>query len=441
MQNNHKLNITIFGTGYVGLVSGACFAEIGHNVTCCDTDYQKISQLQNSIMPIFEDGLEEIVRNNQSLNRLHFTTLDNLDLSVCDLAVIAVGTPNDPQGRTNLSYVNSVVDYLRNHSNQNMTVMVKSTVPLGTCEAIYNRLNREDSQRKIDVISNPEFLREGSAVKDFLNPERIVLGYRHGESKQLLEKLYSQLQHKTRIIYTDCSTSELTKYASNAFLAAKVAFINEMAAICENIGADIKTVSEAMGLDSRIGSKFLNPGPGFGGSCFPKDVQALTSLTSELNVSNALISAIETSNNNWKKAVAKRVVCMMKEGHYKKVAFWGVTYKASTDDVRSSAAIDIINQLLEHNYQISCYDPEGLKKLELIFGDKIRYSGDKYEVASEAELIVVATEWSEFKEVKFKDIKNVTQKVFFDLRNILNLEQIKKEGVTLNRLGYKNIHD
>lgn len=428
------LNICFFGTGYVGLVSGTCFAEMDHNVICCDIDQGKIDALNSGVIPIYEPGLTELVQKNIKNKRLKFILASKVNLSNIDLCVIAVGTPNTSDGHTDLSYVNSAVEIIKEQRHDQLTVMVKSTVPLGTCKDISQILN-ENFSNKIDVVSNPEFLREGSAVNDFLCPERIVLGFFEDSTKKKLEILYQPLANKCPIIYTDCATSELIKYASNAFLSAKVAFINEMAHICEKIGADIKTVSHGMGLDSRIGNKFLAVGPGFGGSCFPKDIQALKNLTNNLHSNNKLISSIEESNNAWKLAIATNINKYANQHNIKSVTFWGVTYKANTDDVRSSAVIDIISYLLERNIEVTCYDPQGLENLKQIFKDKINYEKDLNNSAVNSGLIIVTTEWEEFSKVDYRRIKNSAAKTIFDLRNIINKQAAIDAGYKIYELG------
>lgn len=434
---SNKLNICFFGTGYVGLVSGTCFAKLGHYVTCADTDSEKISQLKLKKIPIYEPELTELVEQNFDSGRLKFAINSEIDLREFDIAVIAVGTPNKQDGSTNLTFVDEVVKFIKKQKHKNLTVMVKSTVPLGTCRIIYDELNK-NSQYKIDVVSNPEFLREGNAVKDFLKPERIILGYFEKETKRKLGNLYQPFNKICKnIIHTDCQTSELIKYASNAFLSTKVAFINEIANICEKIDADINMIAYGMGLDSRIGSKFLNPGPGFGGSCFPKDIQALNKITDKLNTNNKLIAAVEISNNQWKLAVSKKILNYLQKIGSKKLTIWGVTYKANTDDIRSSPVIDIIKFLLAKNIIINCYDPMGLQSLKTIFGKEINYYSNIYASTQGSDLIVIATEWSEFKEVNFSKLKKGS-KTIFDLRNILNDKAAKKAGFTIYKLGKKD---
>ncbi|MEQ9115632.1 MAG: UDP-glucose/GDP-mannose dehydrogenase family protein [Rickettsiales bacterium] len=432
MQIKH-LKVCMFGTGYVGLVSGTCFAEMGHQVICCDSNKEKISLLKQGKIPIYEPGLEEIVLRNVKRKRLSFFTADEVDLSDVDLAVIAVGTPNGADGKTDISFVNAVVDFINQRKHPKLTVMVKSTVPLGTCKSIFDKLNK-GSNYQIDVVSNPEFLREGSAVKDFLEPERVVLGFFNKDTGSKLNVLYHKIKNKTTILHTDCSTSELIKYASNAFLSAKVAFINEMSHICEKIDADVEMLSMGMGLDSRIGGKFLSPGPGFGGSCFPKDVRALKSLTDAMQTNNRLISSIEQSNNDWKKIVASRIMKIAKKHNFNRIHFLGVTYKANTDDVRSSAVIDIIDSL-KNEFEISCYDPEGLKNLEQIFANDITYNSEIYSINNA--LIVVATEWKQFNKIDYRQFQDLTEKVIFDLRNIIDYKAAKSAGFKLYRLGQK----
>lgn len=431
-----RLNICVFGSGYVGLVSGACFAEIGHNVICCDTDEDKISLLNSGGSPIYEPGLNEIISRNFKQGNLSFCNIENVNLQEIDLVVIAVGTPNNQDGSTNLTYVTTAVELINQQKHKDLTVMVKSTVPLGTCKRIYDILN-SDSSDVIDVVSNPEFLREGSAVGDFLNPERVVLGFFSDGTKNKLQNLYAGLSQDIPVIYTDCATSELIKYASNAFLSAKVAFINEIAHICEKIGADIHKVSLGMGLDSRIGNKFLNPGPGFGGSCFPKDIQALKILTDSLGSNNKLIAAIEDSNHSWKRAISHSIAQYAHSKKIRSICFWGVTYKAGTDDVRSSSVIDITKYLLQEGFKITCCDPKGLNNLKKLFGTKLTYIDDLYKTSARDSLIVVATEWEKFKNVDYQRLAASGKTTIFDLRNIVDTDAAKKAGFKVHKLGEK----
>jgi UDPglucose 6-dehydrogenase len=474
------LRITVLGTGYVGLVSGVCLADIGHHVTCIDKNLGKIQGLKEGIIPIYEEGLEEITKKNMVVRRLSFSSDLNDSLNESDIVMIAVGTPNADKdtGAVNLKYIESCVDEIATSLTKNIVVIVKSTVPVGTCDWIQNKLN-EKSKFECSVVSNPEFLREGTAVYDFMNPDRIIFGsdvfnIRHCEEQrsaaihltgatkegglprfarndgynncvcndeavmEVLGKLYSKFaEGGTKIIYTDCRTSELIKYASNGFLAMKVGFINEMADVCEKVGADVKKLSEGIGSDKRIGPKFLNPGPGFGGSCFPKDVMALCNLAIETKVDGMLVKSILKSNSNRFEKISNEIMESVQEGSI--IAILGLAFKAGTDDVRDSPSIEIIERILrDRRYKIKAYDPAGIKTAKEILGDKIEYYSDIYEACVDASLVVVATEWDMFKELDATKLKKMTKDPnIYDLRCVIDKEYFLKNNFKVKSIGYK----
>jgi UDPglucose 6-dehydrogenase len=463
------LRITVLGTGYVGLVSGVCLAETGHHVTCIDKNAEKIASLKANKIPIYEDSLEELTKKNAAAGRLEFSTALSDSLNKSDIVIIAVGTPtaDEKTGAVDLSYINACVDEIAQVLTKNIVVIVKSTVPVGTCDKVQERLNRL-SKFECAVVSNPEFLREGSAVYDFMNPDRIVFGS-DGSAGEIASELYSRFEG-TKIIHTDRKTAELIKYASNAFLAMKVGFINEMSDISEKVGADIKKLSDGIGSDKRIGDKFLNPGPGFGGSCFPKDVMALLNLATEANVKGRLIKSIMQSNEDRFEKISQEIVQLTQEGST--ITILGLTYKAGTDDVRDSPAIEIINRLtqsgdglprryaprndegmdapttrhcersaaihLRSALRIKAYDPEGMEGARAVLGDRVECCSNVYEACSGASLIVITTEWEEFKRLDAVKLKTVMKDLnIYDLRGVIDKEQFSKNGFKVKSIGYK----
>lgn len=426
------MQIAIVGTGYVGLVTGTCFAELGFQVTCIDNNKDKIDKLKKGIIPIYEPGLEVLVKKNISEDRLKFIT--NIGEGIgCKAAIfLAVGTPQGKDGSADLSYIfASAKEIAKNIGNQESILVTKSTVPVGTGAKLKKILKKT----KLHIASNPEFLREGSAVHDFMNPDRIVIGTDSIHSRTILEKLYQAfISKRVPLIATDIASAELIKYAANAFLATKIAYINEIADISEKAGANIRDVALGMGLDKRIGKDFLNPGPGYGGSCFPKDTEALLRVSRDLDAKSSIIKTVIKSNKSRKKNLAEKVIGLV--GKNKPIAVLGLAFKANTDDARESPAVEIIQQLIKHKMKIKAYDPKAIENARKILGNKIEYCSNPYEAAKGAKACLILTEWDEFKNLDLKKIKSLLGKpVIIDYRNILDGTLVKKLGFTYYSLG------
>lgn len=434
----HK--IVVIGTGYVGLVSGVCFSEVGHNVVCIDHDKQKISSLQKGKIPIYEPGLDEMVHKNVAHKRLSFSTNLADHINDADEIIIAVGTPtSDDNGSTDLNFVYSVVDEIINHLSKEIIVIIKSTVPPGTCADVQKKFDSSELHHKCHIVSNPEFLREGNAIKDFMSPDRVIVGCDDANEDKIRSLYADHINRGIKFIYTNLITAELIKYSANTFLAAKVAFINEISSISERIDADIVSLKSGIGSDSRIGYKFLEPGPGFGGSCFPKDIKSLIHFSEEIHSNNALIKSIIDSNQNRIDEIARNVEEFVGSGGT--LCFLGLTYKANTDDVRTSPAIGVIQKILSLNkYSIRCYDPLGMKSAQKILGDKVTYCKDIYDAALDASIVVVITEWDEFKKIDAEKLK-ATMKIsnIYDVRNIINIDKFQKSGFQVKVIGSKNV--
>ncbi len=398
--------ITIIGSGYVGLVSGACFAEIGHEVLCVDKDEKKISALQNGKIPIYEPGLEEMVARNCSAGRLKFST--QLDVSQADAVFLAVGTPTNPDtNNADLKFLFAAAEEVKNSLTKPTLIVTKSTVPVGTGAKL-----AEIFGEKASISSNPEFLREGCAIDDFMHPDRVVCGIEGEADEKLLRTIYAPL--KSQIVFTDIATAELTKYAANAMLATRVGFINEMADLCERAGADILQLSHAVGLDERIGPKFLAAGPGVGGSCFPKDTRALAAQAAEFGAPSAIIEAVIESNLKHQDLVAERIAREIGSGT---AAIFGLTFKANTDDMREAPALRIIPKLQEAGIKIRAYDPEGMDEAVMLLDD-VEFCKTAEQASAGADAIVIMTEWDEFKTLDYGKLKPAKKRVF-DTRNIL----------------------
>ncbi len=424
------MDITIIGTGYVGLVTGACFAEIGHKVTCFDIDQLKISNLKKGKIPFYESGLEEMVERNISSNNLKFST--SLTTAVKNQFVfICVDTPDDGTGKPNLDNLNNVVDTLASKLNQDSIIIFKSTVPIGTNKMMQSRLrDRKKGKFSIDVISNPEFLREGSAVNDFMRPDRIVIGGDHEESCKKLAVLYKPLSRKMdKMFFTSLNSAELIKYASNSFLATKISFINEMAEIAENFNADINDIRLGMGLDPRIGKDFLYAGLGYGGSCFPKDINALMYAQKLSNSTSLIIKAAKERNDlalkNFEKKILKHCVGSNKN---KSLTIWGLSFKPNTDDIRESLAIKLITRIHKKFKNIYCYDPEAGKNAKDHFSTykNVNVISDPYDKIPNSNALIICTEWKEFWNPNYEKLSSLKDKLIFDGRNILDKEDIKK---------------
>jgi UDPglucose 6-dehydrogenase len=433
------MKITVIGTGYVGLVSGVCLASIGHEVVCVDNDESKINKLKNGEIPIFEPGLAEILAKNVENNKISFSCDLKLSLKGSEAVFIAVGTPQGEDGSADLSYVLAVAKSIAELCDDEKTIVTKSTVPVKTAQKIVEIVKKSRPEFNFSVASNPEFLREGSAIFDFMRPDRIVIGCDDKRAEDVLTKIYESFGDE-KLVKTDTKTSEMIKYAANAFLATKVSFINEMADLCEKAGANVKDLSKGIGLDSRIGEKFLNPGPGFGGSCFPKDILAILKVAQDYGANLSLISTVIKSNEDRKIAMAQRIIENLggkNAAKGKKVALLGLAFKANTDDVRYSPAIAIAKELLKNGVKVSATDVEGVENAKPEFKgfEDIDFFNSAIEIFDGADLIVVATEWEEYKKLDFNTIKKMvkTPKIV-DLRNLLGAV----DGFEIDFIGKKH---
>lgn len=441
------MNISIVGTGYVGLVSGACLAETGAVVTCIDVNEQKIESLNQGRMPIYEPGLEDIVKRNVQKGRLFFKTNLAEVVNQSDAIFIAVGTPPDEDGSADLKYVLAVAREVGQHLNTYTVVVTKSTVPVGTSLKVKAAINQELDKRGVavnfDVASNPEFLKEGNAVDDFLKPDRIVVGVESETAEKVLKKLYKPFVLNNHPIFVmDITSSEMTKYAANSMLATKISFINDIANLCEIVGADINMVRKGIGADARIGTRFLYPGAGYGGSCFPKDVQALIKTAKKLNYDLKVLRAVEEVNYNQKTVLFKKIM-----KHFdanisgKTIAIWGLSFKPETDDMREAPSLVLIQSLLECGAKVVVYDPIAMHEAERILGNKVTFCKDMYEALIGADALAVVTEWSEFRLPNFKVMEQLMHdKLLFDGRNIFDLEQIVEFGFKYHSIGRKPIN-
>ena len=436
------MKITIIGSGYVGLVSGTCFAEFGVNVTCIDKDISKIKDLKKGIIPIYEPGLDELVKKNIKEKRLSFDTSLSNNLNESDAIFIAVGTPSKKSdGHADLSYVYSVAKEIGENLNHYAVIVNKSTVPVGTGKEVSNIIKKINPKLSFDVASNPEFLREGSAINDFMRPDRVVIGCENERAKNILKELYRPLYLlETPILFTQRETAELIKYAANSFLATKISFINEISDLCEKVGANISDVSTGIGLDGRIGKKFLHPSPGYGGSCFPKDTLALVKTAQDFKSPLGLVEQVVKSNLNRKKNMHKRILQPLKKiNKKKKLAILGLTFKPNTDDMRDSPSLYIIPNLIKNNCNLNLFDPEGMdeaKKLFKKFSKNINWSNDSYDACIGADALVILTEWNQFRALDMKKIKKLLKSPnIIDLRNIYNGRELRDFGFNYYSLG------
>jgi UDPglucose 6-dehydrogenase len=429
------MKVTIVGSGYVGLVTGACFSEVGIDVTCVDIDQKKIDNLNNGIIPIYEPGLENMITRNMKKGRLSFTTNINEALVDSEVLFISVGTPPDEDGSADLKYVLAVARDCGKHMKDYMLVVTKSTVPVGTSKKVKKALQEELDKRNIDiefdVASNPEFLKEGAAINDFLKPDRIVVGLDSQRAENLIKNLYNPFTLNGHpIIFMDIVSAEMTKYAANAMLATKISFINDIANLCEIVGADINKVRKGIGSDSRIGPKFIYPGIGYGGSCFPKDVQALIRTASENNYELKVLQAVEAVNKYQKLVLFNKISTYFK-GDLKgrTIGIWGLSFKPQTDDMREAPSLYIIKSLLQAGAVVKAYDPVAIEEAKHHFSDTITYCEDQYEALIDSDCLAILTEWPEFKFPSFKIMKKLLNKeVIFDGRNIYDREQVTKNG-------------
>lgn len=438
------MKITVFGSGYVGLVTGACLAEVGNQVMCMDVDQAKIDQLNAGIIPIYEPGLEDMVKTNQAEGRLQFTTNVKEAVEFGLFQFIAVGTPPDEDGSADLKYVLAVARSIAEHMNDYKIVVDKSTVPVGTADkvkaTIQSALNDRQAAIEFDVVSNPEFLKEGSALDDFMKPDRIIIGTDNPRTAELLKALYSPFNRsRERVITMDIRSAELTKYAANAMLATKISFMNELANLAERLGADIEHVRHGIGSDSRIGYSFIYPGCGYGGSCFPKDVKALERTAQEMGYHAELLSAVENVNDRQKHRLFEKI-----NGHYagniqgKRFALWGLAFKPNTDDMREAPSRVLLEALMAAGASIQAYDPEAMHEAQRIYGDLpgLIYCSTQSEALQDADALVIVTEWKQFRSPDFEALnQQLSDKVIFDGRNMYEPQLVKQYGLSYYAIG------
>ena len=431
------MKIAIIGTGYVGLPTGVGLAELGNDVVCIDKNIDKIKLLQSGKVTLYEDGLEELFVKNIQQGRLNFTSSMQEGVSRADVVIIAVGTPpHSVTKEADMQYIHAAAEELALYLDGYTVVATKSTVPVGTGDVVESIIRKNNPAADFDVISLPEFLREGFAVYDFFNPDRIVVGANTEKARDIIKELYKPFEGKTNILFVNRRSSETIKYASNAFLAIKIHYINEMANFCEKSGADIREVAQGMGLDTRIGNRFLNPGPGYGGSCFPKDTMAMAYMAQQNGVDMTLINAAITGNAKRKKQMAQRVLDAVKDISNPKIAVLGLAFKDGTDDCRESPAMEIVDALLENNADITAYDPQAMKNAKLLVGDKIKYADDMYEAVKEADVVAILTEWKDFKNFDFvKASALMKHKNIVDCRTLLCPETAKNNGFKYQGIG------
>lgn len=427
------MKISVVGTGYVGLVTGTCFSETGVEVTCVDIDEKKINNLKKGIVPIYEPGLEPLLLRNMEMGRLQFSTSIKDSLPETEVVFIAVGTPPDEDGSADLQHVLAVAREVGRHMDHYILIATKSTVPVGTAEkvraAVKEELDKRNADIDFDIASNPEFLKEGDAIKDFLHPDRIVIGVESEKAEKVMKRLYKPfLLNNHPILFMSIRSSEMTKYVANAILATKISFMNDIANLCEIVDADINMVRRGIGSDSRIGNKFIYPGAGYGGSCFPKDVKALIKTAEENNYSLEVLKAVENVNNRQKSILFDKLYKYY-DGQLKgkTIGIWGLSFKPKTDDMREAPSLVIIEKLLEHGAAVRAYDPVAMEEAKRILGDKIEYAKDQYDAVVDTDALILVTEWSEFRLPNFKVVKKLLNKpAVFDGRNIYDPEEMQE---------------
>jgi UDPglucose 6-dehydrogenase len=438
------MKIAVIGTGYVGLVTGTCFSAVGVEVTCVDIDQKKIEDLKKGILPIYEPGLEELVLKNAEKKRLQFSTSLKESIQNAEVVFIAVGTPPDEDGSADLKYVLGVASSIGEHMTHPLVVVTKSTVPVGTSikvkKAVQDALDKRSAKIDFYVASNPEFLKEGAAIDDFMKPDRIVVGTDRKEAEEIIRKLYKPfLLNGHPIIFMDIPSAEMTKYAANAMLATKISFMNDVANLCEIMGADVNMVRKGIGSDPRIGNKFIYPGVGYGGSCFPKDVKALIKTAKENKYTMRILNSVEEVNDAQKEVLFNKV-----RTHYnndlkgKTFALWGLSFKPKTDDMREAPSLVIIEKLLKAGASVVAYDPVAMHEAQRILGDTISYTTDMYDALNKADALLVITEWPEFRVLNFDEVaKRLNKKVVFDGRNIFDVNDMKKMGYDYYCIGVR----
>lgn len=431
------MKIAVIGTGYVGLVVGACLADMGNDVICIDNNETKLLQLRNGIIPIYEPGLEELVKANTMEKRLTFSSNINDAVKQSEVCFIAVGTPQGEDGSADLQYVMQVAEAIAKSINGYKVIVNKSTVPVGTAEKV-TEIIKQYTNYPFDVVSNPEFLKQGNAVDDFLHPDRVIIGSNSDKATRIMQDIYASFfRTGNRVIVMDVKSAEMTKYASNSFLATKISFMNEIANLCEKVGADAEMVRVGMSTDTRIGNKFLFPGLGYGGSCFPKDVKALIKTGIDNGVDMSIIKSADATNKKQKQIFINKILSYFKNDiNNKTFAIWGLAFKPKTNDMREAPAITVINELLKHGAKINVYDPKAMDYSKSIWGDRINYCQYSYEAVKNANALLLLTEWNEFRRPDFEKIKSLmTAPLIFDGRNQYNAERLKDKGFVYYQIG------
>ena len=426
------MKISVIGCGYVGLVSAACFADAGHDVTCIDNDAEKLNMLKENQVPIFEPGLQELISKNKSLE---FSLNISEDIASSKIIMIAVGTPSLDSGEADLTQLYRCVEEISHFISSGTLVIIKSTVPVGTCDEVEKLISDKSEHNDFEVISNPEFLREGNAIHDFVNPDRIVIGLNGESNKESIIELYSNIVSEDKLLFTSRRSSELIKYASNSMLAMRIIFINEIADLCEKIGADVSDVAKGIGLDKRIGPYFLEAGPGFGGSCFPKDIKALIETGKNFDSPQTLLESVIVGNEKRKKNISKKILDLLDIKKENNVGILGVTFKAETDDMREAPSLTVIPDLIKAGLNISVYDPEGQNEASKLITD-VEWKKSAYEVADNSNCLVILTDWQEFKEIDLKKLYDSMQRpLIYDFRNIYDPDIMKELGFEYFSVG------
>ena len=431
------MNISVIGTGYVGLVVGACLAETGNTVCCADIDRKKIGRLKDNDVPIYEPGLEALVERNQKERRLSFTTDLPEAVASAEVVFIAVGTPPGEDGSADLKYVLQVAEMIGRHMTREMVVVTKSTVPVGSAAKVAKAVARE-AKFPFHVCSNPEFLKEGDAVEDFMRPDRVVLGVESAYARRVMTDVYAPFVRTGKpVLLMDIPSAEMTKYAANGMLATRISFMNEIANLCDKVGANVDFVRRGIGSDSRIGQSFLFPGPGYGGSCFPKDVKALVKMGSECGVPLGVLAAVESANERQKTILLSKVRCALgEELEGRRIALWGLAFKAGTDDMREAPSLTLIEALLDEGVSICAHDPAAIEHARGLLGNRIDYAETNYEALVGADALVVVTDWNEYRHPDFERVKRtLKQPVIVDGRNLYDVEKMREMGVRYHSIG------
>src|SRR3954470_17565018 len=431
------MNISVIGTGYVGLVVGACLAETGNTVLCADIDQRKIDGLKNNILPIYEPGLEPLVERNQREERLKFTTDLQAAIESAEVVFIAVGTPPGEDGSADLKYVLQVARLIGQHMSRELVVVTKSTVPVGSAAKVAKEVAKE-AKFPFHLCSNPEFLKEGDAVEDFMRPDRVVLGVESPHAKRVMTDLYAPFVRTGKpVLLMDIPSAEMTKYAANGMLATRISFMNEIANLCDKVGANVDLVRRGIGSDSRIGQSFLFPGPGYGGSCFPKDVKALVMMGAQNGVALDVLGAVESANERQKRLLVKKIKCALGDRlKGRRIALWGLAFKAGTDDMREAPSLTLISGLLDEGVSVCAHDPAAVEHARALLGNRIDYAETNYEALVGADALVVVTDWNEYRHPDFERVKRtLRQPVIVDGRNLYDVEKMRELGVQYHSIG------